>query len=935
MGLRTLRFLLVAWALVAGRGARAAGEAPLDWDAWEQIPVLHDGRIKPLDTFARMAVRDICGTETPRLGLAGALAEGQDESVLSGAQDLFPGDRPRRFRASELLFSWIVEPEEWRRVPLLPAADERLRADVLGLPLRDARGSRLKYVSWWQAADVIEGSRSAEFHSRLSDPKADDLLTAFGRYDYLLANLTMPQGPAEVLATQLQNTIRDWRELEGAWQLLSRSQSDSGADDAASAPAQAAEDLQALVFHGQVAPDALQRPLLTIRQAATELSTQLEAHLRQIHDNATGLDPKELQQAQTKLRALAAKAAQTARNAGRAQFAAVQYRNFGNRYALAVIPAMNPAALERKRDPDPGLSPWLDLSALLWGTKEVKGFPPQELQQVRKSFFAAAAAYRDRAAPDRPQRFAEAMNRFALALAALGEAIEPLRQELPIRNRDEGLMARTAYPPLDATWTEVHYNRLDPFGWTWVLSLAAFVASLAAIGPLRRPAFWLAVALLTAALAMMVYGFTLRTLVTVYTPVATMFETVIFMALVVALLGLWFAILPFLAGGLRLAWQWTALPFTWETPPPQPQQPSSAQKGCRTAARSLAAVARAALAVGVFYALTMVYFGAGEPGEGEPVVLLLPRVGIGASMPTIGELVIWVVGLGLLVPALYYLPRAILAGAISLGTVPRVLACHGLSEPVRRAIGRKAFVACGAFLAFGAAYAATHVPIFDKSIKTLQPILRHSFWLAVHVATIMASYGAGALAWALGSISLGYYLFGRYRDPMRDPAVQAAWEAIERTGAFQSPADFDVRRAPEACATLSAYIYRVVQIAAILLFAGTVLGAAWADKAWGRYWGWDQKEVWALVCFLVWMVILHARHTGWIGNFGLAAGTVLEASAIMMTWYGVGSGKHAYGSGEGGLKYVLLVLAANWLFVGVAWFRYWLQTRVLAGGSRQ
>ena len=91
-------------------------------------------------------------------------------------------------------------------------------------------------------------------------------------------------------------------------------------------------------------------------------------------------------------------------------------------------------------------------------------------------------------------------------------------------------MARTAYPASGATWIEVHYNRLDPFHWTWVLSLAAFVAVLGAIGPVRKPALWAAVGLLAAAGTLMVYGFTVRTLVTGYTPVATMFETVTFMA---------------------------------------------------------------------------------------------------------------------------------------------------------------------------------------------------------------------------------------------------------------------------------------------------------------------------------------------------------------------------------------------------------------------
>ena len=107
------------------------------------------------------------------------------------------------------------------------------------------------------------------------------------------------------------------------------------------------------------------------------------------------------------------------------------------------------------------------------------------------------------------------------------------------------------------------------------------------------------------------------------------------------------------------------------------------------------------------------------------------------------------------------MPRAILAAAIALVTVPLVLAKEGLAKVFREALGRKAFVVCGAGLAAAAGYAACHVPIFDASISTLQPILRHSFWLAVHVATIMASYGAvrwrgawGASRWVITSSAL-------------------------------------------------------------------------------------------------------------------------------------------------------------------------------------
>ena len=55
--------------------------------------------------------------------------------------------------------------------------------------------------------------------------------------------------------------------------------------------------------------------------------------------------------------------------------------------------------------------------------------------------------------------------------------------------------------------------------------------------------------------------------------------------------------------------------------------------------------------------------------------------------------------------------------------------------------------------------------------------------------------------------------------------------------------------------------------------------AVWADKAWGRYWGWDPKEVWALVSLLIYLFLVHGRHAGWTGNFGLAVGMVIEATA--------------------------------------------------------
>ena len=120
-------------------------------------------------------------------------------------------------------------------------------------------------------------------------------------------------------------------------------------------------------------------------------------------------------------------------------------------------------------------------------------------------------------------------------------------------------------------------------------------------------------------------------------------------------------------------------------------------------------------------------------------------------------------------------------------------------------------------------------------------------------------------------------------------------------------------------------------VAVLLLIAGTILGALWADFAWGRFWGWDAKEVWSLITILAYLIILHGRYAGWAGNFGLAAGSVLGLTSIAMAWYGVNfvlsSGLHSYGGGgSGGQWTVIFGAVLNWLFLGAAAVRYNVET---------
>jgi cytochrome c-type biogenesis protein CcsB len=167
---------------------------------------------------------------------------------------------------------------------------------------------------------------------------------------------------------------------------------------------------------------------------------------------------------------------------------------------------------------------------------------------------------------------------------------------------------------------------------------------------------------------------------------------------------------------------------------------------------------------------------------------------------------------------------------------------------------------------------ADQLPLtLDPKISPLVAVLRSNYWLIIHVITIVSSYAAFALAWGLGNLNLGMMLF----VPQRGDLIK----------------------------TMSQFCYRAIQIGVILLFLGTMLGGFWAAESWGRFWGWDPKEVWALIAFLCYIIPLHARYIGWVKDFGLAVCSVVCFAAIVMAWYGVNfvlaAGLHSYGFGGG------------------------------------
>jgi ABC-type transport system involved in cytochrome c biogenesis permease subunit len=416
--------------------------------------------------------------------------------------------------------------------------------------------------------------------------------------------------------------------------------------------------------------------------------------------------------------------------------------------------------------------------------------------------------------------------------------------------------------------------------------------------------FWLGTGLLAFELLWTAAAFGSRVAITGWAPVTNMYETVIYVPFFLSLLGLCFLLAPACARGLGDAWRLTALPEPLgNLVPGEAVALDQRQRGLLGGSTgwNLAQwgllLPRLALAALVLWVLTIAPYAAG----GRTIVNLLPQTDIDRSLPNLNNLVVWLVGLSMLLPTVWYLPRAILTLLTAVAAVPLSWRNGHLQEMLPEVYSRKSFGLVVTAVAFAGTFIAWFFPIPGKQFSPLQPVLRDNFWLTIHVLTIVSSYAAGALAWGLGLLSLGHYLLGSYR-----------------------PVAGGGKRPPAACAELAGFIYKAMQVAVLLLAAGTILGGLWADVSWGRFWGWDPKEVWALVSLLAYLVVLHGRYAGWIGNFGLAAGSVLGAAVIGMSWYGVnfllGAGLHSYGFGQGGqteffaflIANVVLLVAAGW-----------------------
>jgi len=192
-----------------------------------------------------------------------------------------------------------------------------------------------------------------------------------------------------------------------------------------------------------------------------------------------------------------------------------------------------------------------------------------------------------------------------------------------------------------------------------------------------------------------------------------------------------------------------------------------------------------------------------------------------------------------------------------------------------------------------------HMSWMDPQIANLQPVL-NSYWLMIHVAVIVMSYGPFTLGMILGIIALVLMLATNEKN--KEVMVLNIKEIT--------------------------YINEMaLTLGLVLLTIGNFLGGQWANESWGRYWGWDPKETWALISIMVYAFVIHARLVpGLRGLFAFNFMSALAFASILMTYFGVNfhlTGMHSYATGEKqNVAIYLRIFVVFMLFSSLVYWRY-------------
>ncbi|MEA1917689.1 MAG: cytochrome c biogenesis protein CcsA [Campylobacterota bacterium] len=167
-----------------------------------------------------------------------------------------------------------------------------------------------------------------------------------------------------------------------------------------------------------------------------------------------------------------------------------------------------------------------------------------------------------------------------------------------------------------------------------------------------------------------------------------------------------------------------------------------------------------------------------------------------------------------------------------------------------------------------------HLNWMNPQVTNLVPVLQ-SYWLSIHVSMITASYGFLGLGALLGFITLILFILKNSNNSKHITLSIKELNAINEMS---------------------------LMAGLVLLTVGNFLGGVWANESWGRYWGWDPKETWALVTILVYAVVVHLRFIkSFYSEFTYSAVSLLSFTSVLMTYFGVNyylAGLHSYAKGD-------------------------------------
>jgi cytochrome c-type biogenesis protein CcsB len=187
---------------------------------------------------------------------------------------------------------------------------------------------------------------------------------------------------------------------------------------------------------------------------------------------------------------------------------------------------------------------------------------------------------------------------------------------------------------------------------------------------------------------------------------------------------------------------------------------------------------------------------------------------------------------------------------------------------------RSPFALAGTAILAGVTMAVAHMNFINPEITNLVPVLK-SYWLMIHVATIISGDGFLGLGSILSLLVLILYIIrGKNGTENIDRSIKELTNLSEMG----------------------------LIIGLFLLTIGNFLGGVWANESWGRYWGWDAKETWAAVTILIYATVLHLRFIPSLkSNFTYNVASTWAYSTVLMTYFGVNyylSGLHSYAAGD-------------------------------------